>query len=100
MTSRIFSGERKTFSMLLDEMTKDGKPEETLESILAELKALEADSLVRLADEEQELRECLREIRDVLRRKQQRGKALEAMGVTLELVRRYRKDYGETDWGC
>lgn len=73
---------------------------ETLESVIAELRQLEADPLVRLADEEDELMESLKLIRDGLRRKQQRGRELEANGVTLELIRRYRKDYAETDWGC
>ena len=78
---------------------KSRKPE-TLESVIAELRQLEADPLVRLADEEDELMDSLKVIRDILRKKQARGRQLEANGVTLELIRRYRKDYAETDWGC
>lgn len=73
---------------------------DSLETVVAELKALEADPQVRLADEEEELRDCLMEIRDGLRKKKRRGAALERQGVTMELIRRYRKDYADTDWGC
>jgi hypothetical protein len=66
----------------------------------AELRELEADPLVRLADEEEELRECLLQIRKILKDKQARGRRLEAMGITPELINRYRKDYADTDWGC
>lgn len=114
---QIFSGKKKTYDTLLDEITacpgtaktafpgteataKPAAREATIEEIVAELRELEADPLVRLADEEEELRECLLQIRKILRDKQARGRRLEALGITHELVQRYRKDYAETDWGC
>ncbi len=99
---QIFSGKKKNFEMLLDEITaQPAAREATIEEIVADLRELEADPLVRLADEEEALRGCLLEIRRVLRVKQARGRQLEANGITLDLINRYRKDYAATeDWGC
>lgn len=98
----VFSGTKKDFGVLLEDLVRaPAEREATIEEIVAELRTLEADPLVRLADEEEELRSCLLEIRKILRDKQARGRRLEAMGITAELVQRYRKDYGATDdWGC
>jgi len=98
----VFSGTKKDFGVMLEQITAESMTREaTIEEIVAELRQLEADPLVRLADEEEALRSCLLEIRKILRAKQARGRRLEAMGITAELVQRYRKDYGDTDdWGC
>ena len=95
-SSTVLQGDRERVVRHAIEQEKN----ETLESVIAELKKLEADPLVRLADEEDELMDSLKIIRDILRKKQARGRELEANGVTLELIRRYRKDYADTDWGC
>lgn len=101
MVQKLFSGEKKTFDVLLNEITAEPAAREaSIEEIVAELKQLEADPRVMLADEEEDLRRCLLEIRKILRDKQARGRRLEAQGVTLELINRYRKDYADTDWGC
>ena len=102
MGQTIFSGMNKTLDQMMDEISAGRtKREASIEEIVAELKQLEEDPLVRLADEEQELRDCLLEIRTILRDKQARGRRLEALGITHEFVQRYRKDYGSTeDWGC
>lgn len=90
----------KQIDKIVEDSVNKKKQKETLESVISDLKQLESDPLVRLADEEDELMESLKMIRDGLRRKKERGRQLEANGVTLELIRRYRKDYAETDWGC
>ena len=101
MKQTLFGGVSLTMDEMLDRCTAGAKKHpETLESVIAELRQLESDPLVRLADEEDELMDSLKVIRDILRKKQARGRELEANGVTLELIRRYRKDYAETDWGA
>ena len=101
MGQTIFSGDKASYDSIFSSVIAGAvKKDITLEELVAELRELEADPLVRLADEEEELRECLLQIRKILKDKQARGRRLEAMGITPELINRYRKDYADTDWGC
>jgi len=98
----VKDGKEMSFKSYMDECDRlyaaeKARRPETLEDLVADIAALERDPLVRLAADEEGLRQCLTNIRDGLRKRQARGKALEEAGITAELVRRYMHDYGQTD---